>query len=648
MTRLDLVQVGEWREGEGLAFPRSILTTPDRSLVAEVRRRLEDNHENRFVRRDWLVPSEAERVIVGLDRRPNEAHTLHTCPIPRLITPDLWLPMGVGRMLMSTSGLADQRSRFMSSVFKRKSDRAKKSAPYRIKYKDANGDWRTAVGCTDKQATEQLAKKFEADAALQRAGLHDPQQARRIEQGRRRLLDHLDDYHRAILAKNGTGKNHGSKHANSTRTYVKWVATTIKADRLDGLTASAVQEALAGLQASGKSPRTCNAYLRAVKGFSRWLWRDGRLPVDVLAPLTGFNEAVDQRRQRRAFTRDELARLIEATEAGDVVAGMTGLDRAMLYRLAVGTGFRAGELRSLTPESFDLTGNPPRVTVEAAYAKNRKKSPQPIRDDLATAFRPWLSSKAPGRPVFAIPDRTAEMLRHDLSTATIPYKDSAGRVADFHAFRHTFVTMVVAGGASVKIAQELARHSTPMLTIGRYAHASTEDKTAALAALPDYASNSGNAPPLPTETITRAPNAHQDQDGTGRIEAASDAIVTGEPRLTGRRKSLPGNAKDAPRRNLAASGGNAPRRTRTYNKLIKSQPKPISKAIAGNSLRNSTLGRAPNAHQASDAMTTDPDLGLVNRLWRDLPPIVRQGIMAMVEATRAALESKGSDSNPAD
>jgi integrase len=48
---------------------------------------------------------------------------------------------------------------------------------------------------------------------------------------------------------------------------------------------------------------------------------------------------------------------------------MTGPDRAMLYRVAVGTGFRANELRSLTPESFDLDANPPKVTVEAAYSK---------------------------------------------------------------------------------------------------------------------------------------------------------------------------------------------------------------------------------------------------------------------------------------
>jgi integrase len=45
---------------------------------------------------------------------------------------------------------------------------------------------------------------------------------------------------------------------------------------------------------------------------------------------------------------------------------MTGTDRAMLYRVAMGTGFRSGELRSLTPESFDLNGNTSRFTVEAA------------------------------------------------------------------------------------------------------------------------------------------------------------------------------------------------------------------------------------------------------------------------------------------
>ena len=45
----------------------------------------------------------------------------------------------------------------------------------------------------------------------------------------------------------------------------------------------------------------------------------------------------------------------------------------------------------------------------------------------------------------------------------------------------------MAGGCSVKTAQELARHSTPTLTIGRYSHARLHDLTAALDALPDLA-----------------------------------------------------------------------------------------------------------------------------------------------------------------
>jgi hypothetical protein len=58
-------------------------------------------------------------------------------------------------------------------------------------------------------------------------------------------------------------------------------------------------------------------------------------------------------------------------------------------------------------------------------------------------------------------------------------------VSDFHATRHTFISGIVAGNASVKTAQELARHSTPVLTIGKNAHARRDDLHAALNTLPD-------------------------------------------------------------------------------------------------------------------------------------------------------------------
>ena len=39
---------------------------------------------------------------------------------------------------------------------------------------------------------------------------------------------------------------------------------------------------------------------------------------------------------------------------------------------------------------------------------------------------------------------------------------------DFHALRTTYINLVIASGATVPEAQELARHHTPALTIGVY------------------------------------------------------------------------------------------------------------------------------------------------------------------------------------
>jgi hypothetical protein len=107
------------------------------------------------------------------------------------------------------------------------------------------------------------------------------------------------------------------------------------------------------------------------------------------------------------------------------------------------------------------------------------------------------------------------LLRHDLDTAGVAYRDEAGRVADFHAFHHTFISMISQGGPSVKVAKELARHSTPTLTIGRYAHASVADQTVALSALPSLATlaaQPSNRRPdrlRPPECHPTRPSAHQ-------------------------------------------------------------------------------------------------------------------------------------------
>ena len=62
----------------------------------------------------------------------------------------------------------------------------------------------------------------------------------------------------------------------------------------------------------------------------------------------------------------------------------------------------------------------------------------------------------------------ARMVQDDLKKAGIPVElPGEGRV-DFHSLRVTYCTLLDEGGASAKETQELARHSTPSITMQRY------------------------------------------------------------------------------------------------------------------------------------------------------------------------------------
>src|SRR5262249_34525569 len=164
---------------------------------------------------------------------------------------------------------------------------------------------------------------------------------------------------------------------------------------------SRIQEALASLRREEKlSQQTINHYVTAIKMFSRWLWKDHRIREHVLAHLSTSTAERDRRRKRRALSAEEAGRLVGRTRSGPNRWGLAGPDRAMLYALAIGTGLRSAELRTLTPERFDFDSEPPSVTVLACYSKNRREAVQPLSRVLAEQLVPWLAQKPTGRPVF--------------------------------------------------------------------------------------------------------------------------------------------------------------------------------------------------------------------------------------------------------
>ena len=407
----------------------------------------------------------------------------------------------------------------------------KRGKTWYYRFVDADGVQHERKGCTDRRETEAMAAASEAEVGKIKAGLLDPKAIAYGVQEARPLAEHLTDFHRSLAAKGGT-----RKHASVTTHRAERVVTLAKARRISDLSLSKALDALASLRSEGLGAETINHHVRAVKAFSRWLWRDGRAREHALAHLATSNSESDRRRRRRALTPEEAARLVAAAESGPVVMGMTGHDRAMAYAVALGTGFRADELRSLTPERFDLSGDPPTATVPSGYTKNGREAVQPVPPALADRLAPWLATRPLGRPVFDLPDRTAEMIRVDLDAAGIAYETASG-VIDFHALRGSYVSHLVSSGASVKTCQVLARHSTPSLTIGIYAKASIHDLSGAVDSLPDL------TPPAPKSDPAALPATGTDGriskrfalplpyggDGTGREESVRVANENPSP-----------------------------------------------------------------------------------------------------------------------
>ncbi len=79
------------------------------------------------------------------------------------------------------------------------------------------------------------------------------------------------------------------------------------------------------------------------------------MALSPVSHLEANNVEVDRRHDRRELTAAELTHLLAITRVSKrTQRGMTGEDRFHLYFTACGTGFRAGSLTSLTPDSFDL------------------------------------------------------------------------------------------------------------------------------------------------------------------------------------------------------------------------------------------------------------------------------------------------------
>ena len=393
----------------------------------------------------------------------------------------------------------------------------KKTANWYGKYKNADGIQVRVPLSSNKVASEQMLAELVRTVELGKAGLIDPFENHR----KRPLREHLTDFRQHLES-----KGNSEPHVDLTVSRVTAALTGAGFRVLGDFNADKVANWLKK-QRDNKDKKkrfgvaTSNHYLVAVKSFGNWLLKSERLERNPFVHLSRLNSKVDVRVKRRALDPEELTRLIDAAQLSTKrFRELTGPDRAALYLVATMTGLRANELATLRRSAFDFTASPPTVEVEAKNEKAGRGAVLPLHPILVTRLTAWIEGKNElvdadevSRIALLWPgtwaEKAAKMVRQDLADARAAWlkeveadeeehtrrtksefltcKSAADESVDFHALRHSFITLLASSGVHPKLAQQLARHSTITLTMDRYSHCKLRDLTTAVETLPSLA-----------------------------------------------------------------------------------------------------------------------------------------------------------------
>jgi len=393
----------------------------------------------------------------------------------------------------------------MATIYKR-GGKGKRGGRYYIAYFDHAGVRQVRSARTaDKATAERIAAKLEADSALRRDGVIDPQLDSICQQSRRAIDSHLEDYEAKMVA-----ENRNARHIHSTINYIRTVAESERFLAACDITADGVVRYAGKLRRRGRSTRTVHACLTAIKGFCRWLVANHKLARDPLVSVKKPNPKADRRRERRMLLHEEWDWLHKTILAKNVAHyDMPAQERVLLYATAIQTGLRSAELRSLTRGRFFLDVTPPYITCKAGSTKNRKGARQYVQPALAEELLKHLATNRRRKNAFQMPYNSdvARMLRADLADTREAWLDDAkqdpkeharrkqsdflletnheGEVLDFHALRHTCGAWLAMTGAHPKVVQTVMRHSTITLTMDTYGHLFPGQEADAINRLPD-------------------------------------------------------------------------------------------------------------------------------------------------------------------
>lgn len=325
---------------------------------------------------------------------------------------------------------------------------------------------------------------------------------------------------------------------------------------------------LSSRKGEGRAPRTLKNDRAVIAGFTAWAVEAKRLDADPLGKLPAIDTSADQKRHRRALTEDEVARLLN-------VAGR----HELLYRVALATGLRLGELRRLEWQDVHLDSTRPRLELRSAATKSKRADTLPLSGALAERLRKARPTGVKPRDrVFRTVPSFDVWLTHCERAGILCYDEEDVLVVGFHSLRVTFVSDLTRAGVNPRTIMELARHTDYRLTATVYTDPTILDTFGAVGRLPKYEPN-----PKPEASEERwtgtddqpirvqganPPDSDQIRDQMAFLNVHSGASESNTDVLVGYAENATNHEENDKYSNRTKI---SPSRTRTYNNPVNSR-----------------------------------------------------------------------------
>lgn len=272
----------------------------------------------------------------------------------------------------------------------------------------------------------------------------------------------VDTYLRHVSIERGLAINTVAAYRRDLGAYLESLAGR-GIETVEGISAVDVSAFAHELRTRPEAPLTASSVARmlsSVRGFHRFMVDEGLATVDAAAHATPPKLPM---RLPKAISIEQMAQVLAATDGDDLQAMR---DKALL-ELLYATGARVSEAVALNVDDV-IEGD-----VVRLFGKGSKQRIVPVGSFAQAAIenylvraRPTFSARGRSTPALFLGARGDRVSRQNawLIIRAAAERANLGLEISPHTFRHSFATHLLAGGADVRVVQELLGHSSVATT----------------------------------------------------------------------------------------------------------------------------------------------------------------------------------------